>query len=191
MTTPSAQFFFDFIDPLSYLTLLELTEVSGGAAPRIEWVAFELRPPPMPLITVGDRSLAERWALAGTEASRSGIDLRPPDLVPWTRKAHELSLYAESEGKADVMRARIFEAYFLERRDIGRIDVLVEIGGRAGLDEAETKAVLDVDRFQAAVVHARAVASSANVSSTPAIVASERRLEGFHNRTTLGTFLRA
>ncbi len=191
MTTPNAQFFFDFIDPLSYLEARELAGLEGGTPPSTAWVGLELRPPPTPLATVSDPSLAERWALAHAEAKGAGVELRPPELVPWSRKAHELSLFAESQGKADVIRMRIFESYLLEGADIGRIDVLVEIGRTAGLDVTETKAVLDVDRFQAAVVAARADALAGGVSSTPTIVASGGRLEGFHNRTTLGTFLGA
>lgn len=191
MTTPHAQFFFDFTDPLSYLTARELVGLEGGMPSRVAWVGLELRPPPTPLTAVSDPSLAERWALAHAEAKGSGIDLRPPELVPWSRKGHELSLFAESQGKADVIRMRIFESYLLEGEDIGRIDVLVEIGRKAGLDATETKAVLDVDRFQEAVLAARADAFASGVSSTPTIIASERRLEGFHNRTTLGTFLGA
>jgi len=191
MTTPSLRFFFDFIDPLSYLTAGEFASLEGGTPPGIAWVALELRPPPTPLITISDPSLAERWALARVQAEGSGIDLRPPELVPWTRKAHELTLFAESKGMADVVRMRIFESYLLEGTDIGRIDVLVEIGRKAGLDATETQAVLDVDRFEDAVVLARADARAHGILDAPAIVAGERRLEGFHNRTTLGTFLGA
>jgi len=191
MTDTKAHFFFDFIDPLSYLVTLELAEVEGRPPEIIAWIAFELRPPPMPLTTIGDPSLAGRWTLAREKAQRSGVAFGPPELVPWTRKAHELALYAESSGVGEAVRTRIFEAYLLEGMDIGRVDVLVGIGREAGLDATETKVVLDVDRFEAAVLDARAGARSTGVTSAPTIVRGAARLEGFHNRTTLGTFLRA
>ena len=120
-----------------------------------------------------------------------GISFTPPDLVPWTRKAHELALFAQESGVGDVVRTRIFETYLLEGGDIGRVDVLVELGRQAGLDATETKAVLDVDRYEAAVVEARGSAEELGISDTPTLVVEERRLRGFHNRTTLGTFLRS
>lgn len=191
MTDTKAHFFFDFIDPLSYLVTLELAEVEGRPPEIIAWMAFELRPPPIPLATIGDPSLAGRWTLAREKAQRLGVAFEPPELVPWTRKAHELALYAESSGVGEAVRTRLFEAYLLEGMDIGRVDVLVGIGREVGLDATETKIVLDVDSFEAAVLDVRAGARSAGVTSTPTIVRGAGRLEGFHNRTALGTFLRA
>jgi predicted DsbA family dithiol-disulfide isomerase len=191
MTLPCARFFFDFIDPLSYLVGREFAEIETPHETEVTWVPFELRPPPMRLTSMDDPSLTERWSRARSEATRLGISLAPPDLVPWTRKAHELALFAHESGVGDVVRIRIFETYLLEGGDIGRVDVLVELGRQAGLDVTETKAVLDVDRYEAAVVEARGGAEELGVSDTPTLVVEERRLRGFHNRTTLGTFLRA
>jgi len=191
MTLPCARFFFDFIDPLSYLVGREFAEIETPHETEVTWVPFELRPPPTRLTSMDDPSLTERWSRARSEATRLGISFTPPDLVPWTRKAHELALFAQESGVGDVVRTRIFETYLLEGGDIGRVDVLVELGRQAGLDATETKAVLDVDRYEAAVVEARGSAEELGVSDTPTLVVEERRLRGFHNRTTLGTFLRS
>ena len=191
MTLPCARFFFDFIDPLSYLVGREFAEIETPHETEVTWVPFELRPPPTRLTSMDDPSLTERWSRARSEATRLGISFTPPDLVPWTRKAHELALFAHESGVGDVVRTRIFETYLLEGGDIGRVDVLVELGRQAGLDGTETKAVLDVDRYEAAVVEARGSAEELGISDTPTLVVEERRLRGFHNRTTLGTFLRS
>lgn len=191
MTLPCARFFFDFIDPLSYLVGRELAEIETPHETEVTWVPFELRPPPTRLTSMDDPSLTERWSRSRSEATRLGISFTPPDLVPWTRKAHELALFAQESGVGDVVRTRIFETYLLEGGDIGRVDVLVELGRQAGLDATETKAVLDVDRYEAAVVEARGSADELGISDTPTLVVEERRLRGFHNRTTLGTFLRS
>lgn len=188
MTLPS-RIYFDLVDPLSYLLARELEAIGPVTddADAPVWRPFELRPPPTPLTTLSDPTLAERWSRA--REAGAGVAFAPAELVPWTRKAHELLLYAPPE-RADELRMKLFEAYLLQGRDIGRVDVLVEAARGLGLDATETKAVLDVDRHTAEVVEARAEAVAAGVSEIPVLLRGDRRLEGFHNRATLGTFLR-
>lgn len=191
VTDGEPTFYFDFIDPLSYLTELELEALGAASSASVRRIGFELRPPPEPLTIVEDPALAERWGEARSLArTMEGVALEPPALVPWTRKAHELHLFAASKERADAVRSGIYEAYFRLGRDIGRVDVLVDIAREVGLDATESKAALDVDRFAADVASLRSVARASGVRDTPAFVRGDARLEGFHNRTRLGTFLR-
>lgn len=191
MTDAPILFYYDFIDPLSYLTAVEFEHGAGQRAEAARWMPLELRPPSMPLVAVTDESLAERWAQARAIAADVGVVFQPGRLVPWTRKAHELIVHAEATEVVDVraLRTAVFEAALLEGRDIGRVDVLVELARGVGLKPTETKAVLDVDRHEADVAASRGRAVDAGVTVVPTIVWGERRLEGFHNRTALGTFL--
>jgi predicted DsbA family dithiol-disulfide isomerase len=189
MATASIEVFFDFVDPLSYLLACELRASQLDGLPDIRWYGYEMRPPPTPLTTLDESSLASRWTLAREAEVAVGIAFGPPRLVPWTRKAHELALHAGANGVGDVVRDRIFEAYLLEGADIGRVDVLVRIAREAGLDETESKAVLDVDRFETEVLEHRSRAKAQALVDTPLLIADTRHLQGFHNRTALGTFL--
>ena len=137
MSGPHAAFYFDFIDPLSYLVEHELSTIDVSAkqvAKQVTRIPFEVRPPPISLTEIEDPALASRWEVGRKVASDLGLRLSPPRLVPWSRKAHELHLYAASRGLGAVVRAGVFEAYFVGGQDIGRVDVLVEIGHAAGLD---------------------------------------------------------
>ncbi|MDH3269737.1 MAG: DsbA family protein [Gemmatimonadota bacterium] len=178
--------FFDFIDPLSYLLSLEI-EQSG--TPGVDWLPLELRPPPTPLIDIDDPSLADRWRDARAIAADLGVELSPPRLVPWTRKAHELVLFSSEHDRGDALRRRLFDAYMLEGRDIGRVDVLIEAATGLDLPRTETKAVLDVDRYEAEVASIRDAALGNDVIDPPTILSGTLRLEGFHNRQMLGTLL--
>jgi len=189
MENPGATIYFDFTDPLSFLIDREL-ESLGASGTAVQRAPFELRPPPSPLVTLDDPPLAERWALARRLAGQAGVELDPPHLVPWTREAHELLAHAAEKGVAAPVRRAVFESYHLRRGDVGRVDVLVELARRCGLDPTETKAVLDVDRYAAHVVEARDSASARGVATVPLLVLGAARLEGFHNRMAIGTFLR-
>ena len=182
MPQPLARVWFDFVDPLSYLLDLE--------SPRdVEWVGFELVPPPAPLGSIDDPFWSVRLEAARRPARITGVVLEPPTLVPWTRKAHELHLHAREQGKGDEVRRAIFAAYFGRGEDIGRIDRLVEIAASVGLDASAARTVLGVDRHEEDVALARAAAAAAGVDDVPTIEVAGRLVRGFHNREDLGTLL--
>jgi predicted DsbA family dithiol-disulfide isomerase len=85
--------------------------------------------------------------------------------------------------------AAVFDAMFGRGDDIGRVDVLVEVGREIGLDAHEAKAVLDVDRYGDEVAAQINLAADARVTDVPALVRDSEVLQGFHNSNTLRTFL--
>jgi predicted DsbA family dithiol-disulfide isomerase len=181
-------FYFDFVDPLSYLQEMELAGLA--AASSIEAVGFELAPPPAPLTSIDDERWQRRYAEARTMPAAADVTLAPPPLVPWTRKAHELHLLGREHGRAADVRRAIFEAYFGRGEDIGRVDRLVEIAAALGLDPTAAKAALDVDRFDDEVARARRSAAESGIVDTPSVASPAGILRGFHNREALGTLLR-
>ncbi|HZB91704.1 MAG TPA: DsbA family oxidoreductase [Stellaceae bacterium] len=54
--------------------------------------------------------------------------------TPNTRDAHRLIRYAAAEGSADPIVEALFQAYFIDGRDIGSRAVLAEVAGEVGLD---------------------------------------------------------
>ncbi len=178
--------YFDLVDPLSYLMAREVDAVEAAGTAAVRRIPVELRPPPAPLTTPDDPFWAPRWE----EARRlAGGGLAVPGLVPRSTKAHELLLHAAEHGLEDAARRALFRAFHAEGRDIGRIDVLVEIAEALGLDRTEAKAVLDVDRHTERVRALAAEARAGGVSSVPALSTGSGVLEGFHNRDAIGTFV--
>lgn len=184
--------YFDFVDPLSFVAshaLGKQPEDVSEPPPTLEWAGFELRPPPAPLTDVRDPMWTARWKKAIAQAATLQLSFDPPPIVPWTRKAHELHTYGHGEGLGGHLRSSIFEAYFSEGRDIGRVDVLVEIARAVGLDPTATKAVLDVDRHEADVASVRREAEALGVVDVPSRSINGRLVEGFPDPTDLGTLL--
>lgn len=188
-------FLFDYLDPLSYLIHGELGELAGsGDSAGLDGVSFryvplELRPPPAPLLDPDSDPWLARWREATTAGEALGVRLVLPGILPWSRKAHELALHAMEKGVGPAVHDVLFEAVFVRGDDVGRVDVLVGIARRLGMDGTEAKAVLDVDRFTGQVAALRAEAAAAGVSNPPALVSGGRLLQGFHNRGALRTFL--
>lgn len=173
-------FYFDFVDPGSCLAAHLIDE--AGAADAVQWRAFELRPPPRPPIDPEEPAWRTRHARVAELARGSGVPMGTPQLVPWTRKAHELTEFAREDSRTGdcchTVRRALFVAHFVDRTDIGRIDLLVEIAHHAGLDRTAAKAVLDVDRYTGVVAANREAARAHGVTTVPALVAGDRRLEG-------------
>lgn len=192
MTAPVIRFFFDYVDPLSYLQEQELQAVEHDAGKTLaERVPLELRAPPEPLLEPDDDEWRRRWHTAHEIATRTGTPLTLPSFLPWTRKAHELVLHAVEKGFAAEARRALFRGVFAEGADIGRVDVLVDLARTLGMAATEAKIVLDVDRYASAVLELRREASRVGISEPPAIWHDGRALQGFHNRNALRTFLRS
>ena len=68
-----------------------------------------------------------------------------------SRLAQELGKWADTQPGGEAIHDRLYRAYFVDAKNIGDIDLLVEIAGEVGLDRDEARAVLTERRFKAAV----------------------------------------
>lgn len=189
MDQASVVFWYDYVDPASYVLDRLLRDLAPGAGVRVEHSPFEIRRPPAPIVDASDpgwRDYQNRMEAAAREA---GLSMATPRLVPWSRKAHELALFAREAGAFGPVHDALFHAYFVEGRDIGRVDVLVELGSGAGLDAGTLKAALDVDRHVEALETERARAGDLGVRGVPTLLSDGSKLEGFHPSGRIRTFL--
>ncbi|MGH7444670.1 MAG: DsbA family oxidoreductase, partial [Longimicrobiales bacterium] len=137
---------------------------------RIDARAFELRPAPMPLPSMEKPYYRTSWERGVLPlAERLGVHgMRRPVFATRTRKAHEAVCFAREHDADDALRHALYEAYFVEQRDIGRIDVLVGIGAAVALEPLALKVALDVDKYTGQVVAQEAEAQRLGVTVVPA-----------------------
>jgi predicted DsbA family dithiol-disulfide isomerase len=113
---------------------------------EILWHPFQLNPDMPPEGMVRERYIAAKFG-GGQHASRIyqnvtdvGAAVGIPfhfdriQVTPNTRDAHRLIRRASEAGDADAVVEALFNAYFIEGRDIGDRATLAEIAGEAGLD---------------------------------------------------------
>ncbi|HEX7243180.1 MAG TPA: DsbA family protein [Longimicrobiaceae bacterium] len=161
------ELFSDFTCPFCHVTEAALRRAAAEAGAVVRYRAFELFPAPAPLPLDAGMEWAEALRPLAEEA---GVALGRPGYGSRTGKAHEAAMLAEERGAGAEMRAAIFAAYFAEGRDVGRVDVLVEVGVGIGLDRTELKVVLDVDRFTDAVRSDRDLAARSGIAEVPTLV---------------------
>lgn len=160
--------FSDFACPFSYVTETALRRMEAAGEIHSTCLAYELYPVPAPLPATADGGWMEALRPLAEEL---GMALRVPPAPARTAKAHEAAAFAQARGAGPAMRDAIFAAYFVDGRDIARIDVLVELGAALGLDPGELKVVLDVDSLSPRIQAEQDAARRAGVEGTPTVVA--------------------
>ncbi len=174
---PLLVFYFDYVDPGSYLTHRQLGQILPSGIEPVRH-PFEVCPVPDELIDgSGPDWRAYGETVAGL-AREVGVRMARPSFIPWSRKAHELLIHAAEQGSESQMHEELFSARFQEGADIGRVDVLVASAERVGLDPSESKAVLDVDKYRDRVVDLRREAEASGVRRVPTLRSGAMSLEG-------------
>jgi predicted DsbA family dithiol-disulfide isomerase len=97
-----------------------------------------------------------------------------------SRLAQELSKWAESKGKADEIHSALFRAYFVDVKNIGKVEPLVEIADRVGLPADEATDVLLSRRFRQAVDDDWRRCAAYGVNAVPTFLAGRYMMVGAH-----------
>ena len=189
MLTIGPTFFFDFVDPGSYLASCVIDDARAEEA--VEWRGIEVRPFPGPPLDVREPAWAKYQRTMSEYAEALGVAMATPAMAPWTRKAHELAEHAGRRNCYAAVRRALFRAHFVDRIDIGRVDRLVDVARQEGLDATEAKAALDVDAQADAVDGNRATAEEHGIRDVPVLTAGGgRRLAGFRSPSEIRRWIR-
>lgn len=88
-----------------------------------------------------------------------------------SRLAQELGVWAETQPDGHKIHDALYKAYFVERRNVGDIEVLVDVATSVGLPADEARAVLEERRFKDAVDADWAKSRQYGVTGVPTFVA--------------------
>jgi predicted DsbA family dithiol-disulfide isomerase len=95
-----------------------------------------------------------------------------------SRLAQELGTWADTQKGGEAIHDKLYRAYFVDGRNIGDSDILVEIAESVGLDGAEARKVLDERRFKDAVDADWQKSASYGVTGVPTFVAARYGVVG-------------
>ena len=96
-----------------------------------------------------------------------------------SRRAQELGKWAEAHGKGAAFRSAVYEAFFVEGRNIALVDELVRIAEIIGLPGDEARVTIINESFAAAVDSDWQRARELGVSAVPTHLCGEKRVVGF------------
>lgn len=157
----------------------------------IEWHPYQLNPemPPQGMdrreyleTKFGGREAAVKVYGQIEDAARAAgleIDFAAIKSTPNTINAHRLIHWAGIEGRQTAVVSALFKAYFVEGRDIGATDVLLDIAEQCGMDRTMVRTLLDGDSDLAETRARDAHTRERGVTGVPTfVVANQHVLPG-------------
>ena len=106
-----------------------------------------------------------------------------------SRLAQELAKWAESKGKGDEFHKAVFHAYFVEGRNIGKFDELVDLAKSLGLSDKEATSVLELRPFKEKVDSDWSRSRVLGITGVPTFVVGQQATVGFQPYEVLEQFL--
>ncbi|MFF2885899.1 DsbA family protein [Paenibacillus sp. NPDC057967] len=176
------QVYSDFVCPYCILAEGELEAAAAEKGIEVEYLPFELRPYPTPTLRPEGEYITKDWQeRVYPIAAELGIPIVKPPFSPqpYTHLAFEGYQFAIEHGKAKEYNKRMYEAFFLESKNIGEIDVLTELAGEIGLDQAAYRKALEDRTYREK--HREALHQAyyvANINSAPTFIIGETVIRG-------------
>ncbi|WP_171204854.1 DsbA family oxidoreductase [Ruegeria sp. HKCCA0235A] len=184
----------DPICPWCYIGKTQLDKALANVPDHpfvIEWHPFQLNPD-MPDAGMDRREYLERkfggkdgavraYAPVVEHAEKAGLNINFEAMkrTPNTLDAHRLIHWAGIEGKQNAVVDALFDAYFVQGRDIGDHEVLADIADSAGMDAAVVMKLLKSDADREDIRSRDAHSRQMGVSSVPTfIVANQHAVPG-------------
>jgi predicted DsbA family dithiol-disulfide isomerase len=119
----------------------------------------------------GPRSTAMGDALR-SEGAGEGLDFAFDKIAktPNSLDSHRLIRWSINTGVQDDVVERLFRAYFLEGRDIGDAQILIDIAGEAGMNAGLVAELLAKESDLAAVEREAGMANQMGISGVPTFI---------------------
>jgi predicted DsbA family dithiol-disulfide isomerase len=175
----------DYVCPFCYLQMDILDRFIEESRVPIEreWHAFELRPDPIPLIEPDGEYITGIWLNAVYPlAAERNVKMKLPPVAPRSRLAFETAFFSRTAGRFDIVHRALFKAFFEDGRDIGSVDVLLEIARECGVDRTKLASSLAQQQCKTAIENDEAMAGRLGVTGLPFVMLS-RTSEGTRTGT--------
>lgn len=102
-----------------------------------------------------------------------------------SRLAQELGAWADTQDGGEAIHDALYRAYFVDAKNIGDVDVLLEVAGSVGLDVEAARSVLEDRTFKAAIDEDWAKSRQYGVTGVPTFVAGGYGVVGAQPYETL------
>jgi predicted DsbA family dithiol-disulfide isomerase len=170
------RFYYDVVCPYSYMESHAVEAAEDAGHVEIEWLPFELRPAPRPLLEVRGDHLRVDWTQhVYRRALALGIEIHLPRYQPRSTLTLAACLWAEGEGRLRDFKHALYEAFFCEGQDIATDAEIARAAGRAGLDPAAAVAAAYAPELSARIREIRAEAEAAGVGGVPSLLSEDGR----------------
>lgn len=184
--TVDAFLYGDYVCPFSYLLDARLRRLEGELGLRVRWrplgVHGAVPSDGLPAEQLG-RSPDEQARLereVSRQARELGVELELPGFVANSHEALQAAEFARDLGKEAFRRAHraLFRAFFVDGRNLGRRETLLEVAADAGLDREALERALDDERYRPELRRAEEEAERYGIDGTPTLLVGRHKVVG-------------
>jgi predicted DsbA family dithiol-disulfide isomerase len=164
------RFYYDVVCPYSYMEshVVEAAEDAGEV--EVEWLPFELRPAPRPLLEPRGEHLRVDWTQHVYRRAQSmGVEIHLPRYQPRSTLPLAACLWAGDEGRLRAFKHALYEAFFCAGEDIATDTEIARAASRAGLDADAAVAAAYSPARVAQIADIRAEAEAGGVRGVPTL----------------------
>lgn len=183
----------DLVCPWCYIgkrklesALAMLRDEASDVDVKVRWHPFELNPQ-LPSEGIsraryvaqkfgGSERATEVYARVSRAGEAAGIAFQFDriETQPNTVNGHRLVAWTQAQSDADPVVERLFEAFFLQGRNIGDRDELVRIAEEAGCDAEAAREMLASDAMREVVMSESREAADAGIEGVPCFIFNGR-----------------
>jgi predicted DsbA family dithiol-disulfide isomerase len=185
MNKPVLEVFSDYVCPWCYLASARVARLQKEHGVQVRLVHFPLHPE----TPSQGKSLEELFAGRGYDIAKMQAQMRArmqAEGLPYgdrkmtynSRLAQELGKWADTQPGGEAIHDALFRAYFVDGRNIGDPEVLVQIAESVGLPGGKAREVLEQRSFQAAVDADWQKSREYGVTGVPTFVTGGRGVVG-------------
>ena len=184
--------FYDYICPFSYIGSKRIQEIASDYGIEIEWKGFEIHPEYPSDGKLRKRSLKMAKV---NESLKSVMDeqeskFKLPGFVTNTKMALEAAEFAKTEGKFLEFHNTCYDSYMINRKNIGDINIILEIGENVGVNKHRLQEALTNKEMTDSLVSYKEDAKKADVLGVPTILFNDFRIHGVQSIETYKSFIK-
>ncbi len=169
----TVRFYYDVVCPYSYLESHTVEAAEDAGQVQVEWLPFELRPAPKPLLEPRGDHLRVDWTSNVYRRAQSlGIEIHLPRFQPRSTLQLAACLWAAEQGRLRELKHALYEAFFCEGEDTATDREIARAAARAGLDpDGAVEAAYSPDRI-GQIREIRREAEAAGIRGVPSLLTS-------------------
>lgn len=172
--------FYDYICPFSFIGSKRIQQIGAEYGIEVEWKGYEIHPEYSPQ---GKRRRQTLRAIRTAESLQSvmeeeEIKFKLPGFITNSRLCLEAAEFSKTKDKFIEFHNLCYESYFLERKNIGDKDTVLEIGTRVGIDRDELRINLENGEMAEILGSYRSEAQKIDVLGVPTVVFNDFRVHG-------------
>lgn len=174
----------DYICPFCYIGYHRIEQLKKKYDLDVEWKPFEIHPetPKEGALTdelpFPEGYLEAAFANVKRLADEDGIPLKFSDKLPNSRLALSISEFARKKGKFEDFHKLVLNAYWLQGKDIGDKNLLLDIAESIGLDKKEIELYLNSDEPRQALQESFKEIRSHGINGVPAFIIDGKLIFG-------------